>query len=367
MPLLSATDLFFFNVLGALAADREPPEIPGEIDWERLAGLVAQRGVGSVFSHYYGKHEAVPEAMRRSWRDVLMSVLLLNERGLKATIKILRMLEEGGIRAAVLRGMALIHGVYPEPYLRAMQDVDLLVESTCGDRIVPCLESHGLSPAKTLRGQFVYRVDETDVEIHWSLLTPKRYRGIADFDAWLDSAEDRTTPHGGIRCLRVNDEFLDLVCHAFVHHELDTVQGLVDIGRLMVTGEIDWEYIRRWCGEAHTGRMFRFVMAFVDYLFELGVDMGSIGFDAALPRSFEAVFDAYTAVLADRDTAGRFLRRKGNLLFVAEQPFTKLKQVIRFFGRRELKSFLSLVRGPAKFAEARRHVGVKKRAYGSGG
>ena len=360
------TEGFFFSVLGALARQCGAPAVPPGVEWECLGALVARHGAGPVFSHYYGACDEIPEPLRKRWRDVLMTVLLVNERALKATVKLTDMLREEGIPAVVLRGMGLIHRAYPEPYLRTMQDVDILIESAAGETVVPRLAGRGLSPIKRLRGQFVYRIDETDIEIHWSFLTPKRYRGIADFDTWVRSGVPVSTPQGDLTCLSLENEFIEILCHAFVHHELDAVQGLVDIGRLMSMGTLDWSQVRSWAEETATGRMFRFVTAYVTHLLQLDIDPAATGLDAPLPVHCDDLFESYRAMITDQDGRIHFLRRKRNLLFMAERPSTKLKQLIRFFGRRDLRSFAELVFGRERFARSRKHVGVEKRIQGGG-
>ena len=348
--LMNSEIRFFFDVLGALAGDREPPVLSSETDWSGINRLAVRHGVAGVFSHYYGQNDQVPLTFRRSWKDSLMSVLFLNERSLKATVKVLRILEMENVPVVVLRGMALAYTIYPEPYLRAMQDVDLLIKSDSKERLLRSLSKHGFDPSKRLRGQFVYQINGTEIEVHWSFLTPKRYRNMADFDKWIDTSKVVSNQFGNLRCLSAENELLELVCHSFIHHELSSVQSLIDMARLLRSTDIDWVYVRSWCEGAGISRLFYFTLTYVDHLFDLNVSLPSGFSERLITKDRVALFDAYTAVLIDADNRWHFLRRKRNLLHVAERLSTKLKQLIRFTGDRELKSFSQMFFGDGKHA-----------------
>jgi hypothetical protein len=334
---------FLLLVLRNFVAGKPAPEIPDGLNWNRLDMMIAADNLMPLFSHLYAKSPRVPGADRPGrWQRTLMGVLHHNLRALKTTVELVRILREENIPAVVLRGLALAHTVYPEPYLRPMRDVDLLVPADIHGEIVGRLEKHGLKPVQSLRGQFVYVINETSIEIHWSFLTAKRYQQAADFGEWIRAGRPFRTPEGELPGLSPEHELLDLVCHAFIHHELDSLQPLVDIGLFVRRNPLDWSYLADWCRRASMLRLFRLTMAFADHLLELGLAEPIAALDAPLPRDADRAFEAYEGWLFGEDSRSRLLCRKRNMLFAAERPLVWWMQFFRFFRRDEFLKFARL-------------------------
>lgn len=317
--------------------------MPPDARWERLDEMIELDNLGPIFAHFYGTSADVPGDRTRRWRDTLVDVLRRNELGLRATVKLLGLFEQEQVPAVVLRGLALIHTIYPEPYLRPMHDVDVLVPSREQFTIVDKLARHGLKPLQALRHQFVYALDQTLFEVHWSFLTTKRYREVADFEEWIEVRRTIETPQGRIYALPPEDELLDLVCHAFIHHELDRLHPLVDIGFAVKRQVLNWDYLVQWCEKASITRLFVCTLAYADHLLRLGIGDKLARFGEQLPPHSETVFDAYSAWIFGEDRPGHYFRRKRNMLFVAERPMIKLMQVFRYFRPKDLPAMARLL------------------------
>jgi hypothetical protein len=82
-----------------------------------------------------------------------------NTRRLHRLGKLLRLLEQAGIRVAVLKGAHLAEAVYRNIGLRSMNDLDILVRKTDLDRTMQCIGEAGfLSPENRL-----------DLDVHTNL------------------------------------------------------------------------------------------------------------------------------------------------------------------------------------------------------
>jgi hypothetical protein len=262
---------------------------------------------------------------------------------LKSTAKLFSIFEAERIPAVALRGITLAEWIYPEPSLRPMKDVDILLQSAARHSFVDQLKKYGLLPVKKLRSQFVYCIDNTVFEIHWSFLTPKRYRNAANFNQWFISRRSINTAEGQIYCLKPEDELLELICHVFIHHELDRFLQIIDIAILVTNTRLDWDYLRLWCKDASMTRLFCFTMAYVDYIFDLNLQKKLARFGLCLSPKIYKVFDAYASYLFDEDSLSHFIRRKKNILFVAEQPKIKIKQLARFLNAKEISILSELL------------------------
>lgn len=320
----------------------EELKIPDQLDWDRLAHVVLHYNLGSIFA-YVLNSDSVPAGLRNSWNEWRMRCLFSNIRSLKTACKLFSTLEKAGISAVGLRGLTLSHFSYPDPGLRPMRDVDILIAPSDRHRIVDLMKSQGFIPAQILRTQFVYHIDGTIFEVHWSLLNIKRYRSAVDSEAFVKSRRKIPTPEGSVYCLSKEKELLGLVAHAFVHHELDRILQIVDIALYMMRADIDWKYITSWCRQAHMTNIFLFTLTFVNYFFNLHLERRLEVFGQSLPQGTSKTFESYIVRLFDRDTIFDHLRRKKNLFFVAEQPIVKLKQALRLIAPDEVRDLLQLL------------------------
>lgn len=311
-------------------------EITDQVDWLSVSRLTTAHNLGAIFN-YALRSEKVPLEILSEWKRFEMNLLFKNIRSLKAAVKLFSILGNGGIRAVGMRGLTLAHRIYRSPGLRPMRDIDILISSKERDKLLAVMESCGFKPIKRLRSQYVYDIDGIEFEIHWSLLTAKRYRSKVDSDVLIDSSKVFRTPEGNIYCLSNEYELLGLVTHAFIHHDLTVMSQLVDIGLFMVRPDIDWKEIAVWCKQARMTRMFVFTLSFINYLFNLRKEKVLEQFGHFSPRERNRMFEAYIISFFERNSLTQFLRRKRNLIYIAEEPFVKIAQVFRLLSLTEAR------------------------------
>ena len=333
---------FLFHVIRSFITKTGFHDIPDNLNWERLNRFVVRHKLGQIF-YYALDQETIPFKLHRHWRNQSIDTLVCFTRALKATVKLFTILENEGIPSVALRGIALAEWIYPEPSLRPMHDVDILIPGYEKNNLVKRLKKHGLTPFKILRSQYVYIVDGTLIEFHWSYLTPKRYRNLSVFDRWIENRRLLNTSEGNIYRLRSEDGLLDLICHVFIHHELDRILQLVDIGLFIFHQEIDWPYIEKWCEIASMTRLFCFTLSYVDYLFQLALKEKVSIFDPSYLSIDKELFKSYESILFKKDALDSFLIRKKHMLYVAENYSTKIKQIIRFISIDELFKLYSVL------------------------
>jgi len=325
--------------LGSFIKKTEPPVPSPNIVWPRLEGLAAHNLVMPIVYHVIGGTHLPPEFNDR-WNQQAIGIDLHYARARAAALKLCRFLEGAGIPSVVLRGMALADSLYPSPALRPMVDVDILVNPDARHTLRAVLKREGLSPVLVLRSQLVYKIDEVVFEIHWSFLTPKRYRDTVDPAEWLASRRPLRGWNGMAFGLSPENELIGLACHSFIHHELEGLLSLVDIGLAAHVEGLDWRYISTWCEKHSVGRLFWFTIAFGDALFGLGLEPKTEMAGLRWPQIPGDTFNSYWAPMFAEDTRSHFLRRKFNLLKVAETPMIKLRQLIRLLNADQLGHFL---------------------------
>ena len=321
---------------------REAPEQPPGLQWDRVAQLVHVNNIGPVVHHCFREHP-LPLRDHGRWGQVRMKQLVDNLRTLRVAVRLFRLFEDAGIRSVGLRGVTLAHLHYPDAGLRPMKDLDLLVDARDHGQVIEALRRDGLEPSNRLRSQVVYVIDGIEVEVHLSLLTAKRYRAVFDRDALLAARTGAKTAEGAVFRLTREDELLELVAHAFVHHELQGLGRMLDIALVMTRPGLEWDRIVRWCEASRLTNMVLFTLAFTDSLF--GLDLRpEERFGRKLPFWSHAMFRSYLKLYFGGDNPMDYLCRMRSLLYAAERPVTKMNQLFRFFSKRYAKDLRYLLR-----------------------
>lgn len=336
MQLTTSERTYLTQVLRAFVTDGTPPAPPGAIGWDRFQAVLRLNGLTPIFYHCVGR-DGVPASVAADGRRVALRSLARNCVYTRAAVKLFGILEDAAIPALGLRGVILSHWIYDDPMLRPMTDVDLLVEKESAPRIVDVLTRHGYAPANVSRNQLVYRIDGCKMEIHWNLIKRILPR---DFAPWIATRRRLATSHGDLFGLSASHELIELVCHGFIHHDVDTLLKVVDIALLCRKEPIDWAYVREWSERQSLDRIFAFTLGFVDFL--LGTRLhAELGIGAPRSTSTDQVFEAYAARLFGHDRRRHLLRRRVNFFFLAQGPTAKLRLLRRFVRNRDLKNLVT--------------------------
>jgi len=320
---------FIRRVLGSfIKEDPDRVQIPSEMDWMQLNRWITAHNLGPLFHHTLRRH-TLPGQLQQQWQQTGMTILFDNLRALKTATTLFSILDSAGIQAAAMRGLSLVNRIYPESGLRGMRDVDILISPQDREPLLKAMRAENFEPHQFLRSQYVYQIKGVTFEIHWSLLTAKRYRETLDSDVMLASRVPLDTPDGRMYCLSNDHELMGLITHAFIHHELTIMKQLVDIGLFAIHQPIDWDHVFHWCSGAHLTNMFGLTLGLVERLFYLDQELDTGPFKGCVPGMTQKNMAAYIEPFFGKTGLGQYLRLKKNLFFVAEDPLTKLNQFFR--------------------------------------
>lgn len=135
---------FLLNLLAsALGYEPEWADHKEQIDWEKLNDIAEKQAVVSLAYGGAVKQKAHmnPELLEK-WRNRLFSDTLVNERLMAAQDELLSAFLEAGIPAAVLKGSSVAR-FYPQPGLRRLGDIDLLIKEEDLSRAQKLVEEMG--------------------------------------------------------------------------------------------------------------------------------------------------------------------------------------------------------------------------------
>ncbi len=208
-------------------------------DWQALLQwAISQRVISIVY--YYLKDQDnrfnIPEDVRQAMRQAHLQqagrqVALFHE-----LTKILETLHQANIPVVLLKGIDLAYTLYPDPSLRPIGDLDLLIPYECVDeaiaRILPMdyrLEFSWSMP-EICKGHTEHFYTEANldkqsapfahVELHWRLVTGHASRYAADPEWFWQGT--RPTVFNNIPCLSLKPDrnLLYLAGHAAIKHVL---------------------------------------------------------------------------------------------------------------------------------------------------
>jgi hypothetical protein len=327
---------FILSVLRCLIR-REPAGwcVPNDLDPDQLCRLASHFGVEPMLQSVLSPSE-LPGDLWNRWQSLRMLSLRENVRACRVVSDLFAHLESAGVTAAVMRGLPLAYTLYPDPSLRPMHDIDMLIKPADAAPFEAVLRTLGYEPVKRLRSQFVYQFDESILEVHWSVLTAKRYRKAIRPADLLRTRREKRLPDGTVLyMLSIEQELLALICHALVHHEMTRLLSVIDIGFAMVQGGVDWGCVLDLCRQARLTRMAGLTLAFVNDILDLGCEEVVRRFDVPVAGSGRFL-EAYRAQLFDEPGLRHYVMRKRAQLYMAETPLRRFRQTLRLFSLKEM-------------------------------
>jgi len=169
------------------------------------------------------------------YRTLAHNIYQLKEAG-----EVIRILEDSDIPVIVLKGAALLETVYPDPGLREMADIDLLVHPSDLKKCENILRGLNFSLAPTGELHYFKREGEflAQIDLHWEIWYLKELKEI-----WQSAIKTKV---GGVETLIMSpeDTMIYTISHSAVHHGMFSPTWTDDVLRLInYYKEIDWEEI----------------------------------------------------------------------------------------------------------------------------
>ncbi len=230
---------------------------PSEDEWPLLLGQAAQWQCGALAYRFFedvGCLERAPAGVRDRLRSIYLQAATRNALLFRDTARAAAMLARAEIPLMLLKGVHLARFVYPEPALRSMADLDLMVPR---DRLIEAenlfLEAgYGPTPRPDpvefcTRSNHLAKLSApggTVVELHWTIERPTSPFAI-DLDGLWARAEMVPFEKQQVRVLSPEDLVLHLVLHTSYHHGFDrsAIKALVDIRQVVDHHRdvLDWD------------------------------------------------------------------------------------------------------------------------------
>lgn len=259
----SAADLTF-HILGLCAArpggadvaDRLRRDIRALESWPALLDEAEDHGMEPLLrAHLAEAAVALPKhvADRLSLRWMQQAHACTVRTNVVAGV--VDVLREAGIEPLILKGAALAHLVYPDPVLRPMRDVDLLVPrvdlapalerlAACGFSAggppLPADHHHAPAMSTTVEGVTI------TIELHHGLFQPTPFLRQVAYEDVLARAQSFTWQERRVMTLSREDMLWHVYAHAFAINVTRPAIRLISVADLTILTErwheaIDWD------------------------------------------------------------------------------------------------------------------------------
>ncbi|MDD2774331.1 MAG: nucleotidyltransferase family protein [Gallionella sp.] len=257
-------------------------------DWDYLLKIAKEHRLGAMLHNRLKRDDlaqAIPEQVITYLKSAYRKSALRSLVVYRELAKVTQLLEAEGIASIALKGAYLARFAYPDPALRPMRDLDLLLKQEEAVKAFELLQGCGYrSPYPTYKGLpesfldgFGHLLPLTSpdgicIELHYQLLESD-IPSAQDFEyqAWEKSISRRIAGTE-IRFLCSEDLLLHLCIHATIRHHFNLgALALADVAFLVKTHPIDWQ---KFLGTVSTGGWRRCALALL-YLAKrnLGADI----------------------------------------------------------------------------------------------
>ena len=195
-------------------------------NWEELLHLAEKEGMTPLLKkHLDESGSEYPLAVRRSLHLLRKRHQHKTEVRIKVLQEILSLFEQHALAAILLKGAALAHTLYPDPVLRPMRDIDILLAKEAAEVAQALLVNNGFMPAESPIPSDHFHLPSLLKEVDGVQICVELHRGLypncppyyPTVDFAMLFATGRTCTVGGTKAVTFNDEEMlhYLYQHAF--------------------------------------------------------------------------------------------------------------------------------------------------------
>lgn len=143
-----------YRLLAACARTQAHPAMDVELTrqlaafyaWDELPAQAELHSMAPLLRHHLKRINAkIPDGTKRTLDGLYLRHRAINVAHTEVLLEVNALFEKAGIRALVLKGLALAYEYYPEPALRPTSDIDILLQTTDIPRALELLKDSGFN------------------------------------------------------------------------------------------------------------------------------------------------------------------------------------------------------------------------------
>ena len=141
-----------------------------QVDWESVKNESSAQAVNLLAFDSVKKYEKLlPEEVYEMWFSTASGALMFNLRLMEIQSKVVNMLDNIGVKFVILKGTAASE-YYSNPELRALGDIDILINESDLDKVTDLFISKGLTKEKEENEcHVVFRKGSVSIEVHYQI------------------------------------------------------------------------------------------------------------------------------------------------------------------------------------------------------
>lgn len=272
--VLLAESVSSHSCKGEVIRDRIVSLLENSFDWDYFVRLAAHHDYLAASYRFFTDHGIIDELPAGVKSALEREYLLAQARFAKKEselLEIVRGLENRDIEPIVFKGIPQAYRIYEDPGIRVSKDIDIIVTAHQVDTAKQVLLDKGytvysgLQTEQDLRDYHFHliltRGERMDVvvEVHWTLLDPKKGHAMNNEALWKDTAE--VTIHGKrINTLRVPHVLWNISMQLSYKSFLD-FRSLVEIKRLAgMMDDAAWNTVFEWAADSETTNQLMFAL-----------------------------------------------------------------------------------------------------------
>ena len=264
-----------------------------EAGWDSQVAEAHRQGVAPLVYWEFsraGHLGRLPDTARSRLRHLYAATLMQNELRFKELESLSRALSQARIPLVVLKGACYALTIYPDPGLRPMGDLDVLVPAARLEEAVRIAHSLGYrethpeaSPGLTqLLSHHVFLQKNTppaSLEIHYSLVADKTFKYAVAVDWFWEQVEPLASASSGrfenLLMLTPTAQLLYAASHLMLQHGgyRAPLRWFHDLDRLIrhYEARLDWDLLLAQAGVFEWGSALRAAVAQIEAYFETPV------------------------------------------------------------------------------------------------
>jgi hypothetical protein len=305
---------------GAEPIDADRFRALAQNDWDAIQTMCIQHRLGPMLHLRCGSIEAIPEEIRAAWRAshrYWACSAMAQRLDLRECVQALAARE---MEPIALKGAFLAWHAYPDPALRPLRDLDVLIQAERVDEAFEALQEAGYRPDVSMHDAHAGTSNPAATKHLDPLVTARGtivelHRQLWESDGVLDhhlpsfdtaAIRSRASPIDGILYPAVEDIFVHLVVHAVYSHRLDCGPLLLwDLYHLVPHLPNDWSSLWSRADREGWERGAALVLALMRRYFGEAVIPAAKGEPAPPPTAMiEVVIDLLLQDLQTRRSAG---------------------------------------------------------------
>lgn len=240
-----------------LPASQAAPDRVGPDEWPPLAEAAARESLAPLLHaalKALGRSDDPPPPICERLRNAFLITDTANWLAYQELGQVLDLFALEAVPVVLLKGCALAATLYPEPGLRPMGDLDVLIPQAQAAAAGALLKSRGFDEMAEMAEGFGARYLQekiyvrhtgrpAQVDAHWHLTSMPYYRTRIPIEwFWERTVEASITGHSA-RLFAPEAQLLHLSLHFALHHWSDRLLWAFDLALLLAqhSGTLDWD------------------------------------------------------------------------------------------------------------------------------